>query len=141
MPEDGGDPCEAGASEETEKCKRQCHKPVFCEWGKWQNEGECSVTCGTGVVKRVRYLQMTNKPTGQINLVEEYEDLAQKQKVVADSHVRDIVISFASGGLLSFVALMVAMFVLRTRHSGQGESRILQAGHGESHVEPLTGIE
>merc|ERR1711865_1172872 len=57
MAEDGGNPCTPGASEETEKCKRQCHAPVFCAWSAWEEDGGCSVTCGTGTVKRVRYLQ------------------------------------------------------------------------------------
>merc|ERR1711957_575944 len=65
MPEDGGEPCTPGASEETEKCKRQCHAPVYCAWSGWEEEGDCSVTCGVGTVKRIRYLQAhAQQPSG-----------------------------------------------------------------------------
>jgi len=119
MPEDGGTPCETRASEETTKCKRQCHKPVYCEWGKWQAEGECSVSCGTGSVKRVRYLAVTDEPLGLIERTEQFPGLVNDQKTIADGHLRDVVMSFACGGLVSFGIMMVATFALRARRSVQ----------------------
>merc|ERR1712072_563814 len=61
MAEKGGSLCSMAASEETKKCKRQCHKEVFCEWRDWEDEAPCSVSCGVGMIKRVRYLHATDK--------------------------------------------------------------------------------
>jgi len=51
MPEEGGAPCEMGASEEIDDCPRQCHTEYWCEWGDWEDEGECSASCGSGALR------------------------------------------------------------------------------------------
>lgn len=115
MPDAGGSPCETHASEETEKCKRQCHKPIYCEWGKWEEQDKCSVSCGEGIVTRVRYLQISERPTGLISKVEDLNLRMKNQEVFEGKRTREVILSFAAGGLASFVVMMVAMAVLRTR--------------------------
>jgi len=51
------EPCQPGAAEETEACPRACHEPKFCEWSVWEQEQSCSVSCGSGFLDKMRYLQ------------------------------------------------------------------------------------
>jgi len=78
MPEDGGEPCEMGASEEVDDCPRQCHTTYWCEWGDWEDEGDCTVTCGTGIIKKARYLQATAIPVE--SLAQVYDDLPGRRR-------------------------------------------------------------
>merc|ERR1711957_173499 len=111
MPEDGGEPCSAGASEETQKCKRQCHAPVFCSWSAWEEEGGCSVTCGVGTVKRVRYLQAKAEPPAAARLYEKVKDAP----VDDNGRRREVMLSFAGGSMVTFAGVMIAMVALRAR--------------------------
>jgi len=120
MPEEGGTPCPDGASEEVTKCLRKCHDPVFCVWTQWEDEGSCSATCGEGTIKRVRYLQATkDKPEHVIDGTE--DDFVSKNQIYrrevseSDSRTRELILSFASGGLVSFVGVMIVMIALRSR--------------------------
>jgi len=131
MPDNNGSPCPVGASEETKKCIRQCHEPVFCEWSKWEEDGECSVTCGTGSVKHVRYLQATKQPKEPLQLSDKaavYSGLEEEldaKVAVTGRRRREILLSFGAGGLLSFVAAVVGTFASRTpapQHPQQPES-------------------
>jgi len=69
MPEDGGAPCQPEASEETGKCPQQCDR-TYCSWGNWE-VGECSVTCGVGTKRRVRYLVASAQPPPDIGMFQE----------------------------------------------------------------------
>lgn len=60
LPDPQGAPCIPGASEETTDCPRRCHEPIYCVWSNWEEEESCSVTCGIGSIKRVRYLKATH---------------------------------------------------------------------------------
>lgn len=120
MPEQGGEACAYGASEETTSCKRQCHEPVFCSWGAWQNEGSCSATCGTGVIIRTRALQgytKSNPPAaaaiGASASFKEGLDLGLADADEEHSNLQEVVLSFAAGGLVSFMAVMIAMRAMR----------------------------
>jgi len=125
MPEEGGTPCPDGASEELTKCDRKCHDPVYCVWTQWEAEGSCSATCGEGTVKRVRYLQATKtKPElvleGDESLTDEFLEENQIYRrefssSESDSRTREMILSFASGGLVSFVGVMIVMLALRSR--------------------------
>lgn len=75
LPEAGGAPCDSKGSEETTKCKRICHEPVYCEWTDWEADGECSVTCGFGSKKFVRYLQGVGKEVHEQDLKEIISDV------------------------------------------------------------------
>jgi len=59
LPKDGGAPCQPQAAEEVARCPgpTNCQRRIFCAWGEWADMGECSATCGTGTVRRVRYLE------------------------------------------------------------------------------------
>jgi len=114
MPEDGGLPCTPGASEETEKCKRECHKQIFCAWNSWEDEGSCSATCGVGTVKRVRYLQVSTQ-AGIVSAAELHKDL--DSTTPENHHLREVMLSFACGSVASFMVVLVVMFALRSRHS------------------------
>lgn len=112
MPEAGGTSCRLGASEETEKCKRQCHEPVYCSWGEWEDESMCSVTCGEGTKKRARYLKTFTaisslserpSPMGSTEL------LYTKFRKSSEEHTRDVVVSFVIGSVVSVAAVMMAV--------------------------------
>merc|ERR1712110_176550 len=92
---------------------------------QWEDEGSCSATCGEGTIKRVRYLQATKtKPEHVIE-----GDEGDKEGFIAenqiyrrefsssefDSRTREMILSFASGGLVSFVGVMIVMLALRSR--------------------------
>jgi len=122
MPEEGGTPCPDGASEEVTKCPRKCHDPVFCVWTQWEDEGSCSATCGEGTIKRVRYLQATKDEPEHVisgmDLVNEDDMMSsftQRKIIESDSRTRELILSFASGGLVSFVGVMIVMIALRSR--------------------------
>jgi len=115
MAEDGGNPCTPGASEETEKCKRQCHTPVFCAWSAWEEEEGCSVTCGTGTVKRVRYLQARAQASTLVEIDPKVkDDLEMDDK----RRSREVWLSFAAGNLVSVACVMLAMVALRACRPG-----------------------
>jgi len=52
----GGQPC-IGPTNETVPCNTQCC-PVHCSWGQWNKVTDCSKTCGNGVMRYVRTLQI-----------------------------------------------------------------------------------
>jgi len=92
----GGAPCEFGAALETEACKRECHKPSFCEWGKWTPWGDCTITCGTGMRKRVRELELS-----KLKPISDAEDLGpvlmQRLEATESRRTQGLVLSFAAG--------------------------------------------
>jgi len=118
MPEPGGEPCELGASEEIEKCDRHCHDRFFCEWGAWEKEGECSVSCGTGTIKKARYLKPTViPPTNYSALAQIYSDSEEAAPRDA-GRLRDIVVAFTAGSFISFTLFVVMHRAFRSeRHA------------------------
>lgn len=76
MPGEGGLICSYEASEEVKKCPRMCHRPVFCEWGPWEVQDECSVTCGSGTKRQRRFMtgHKESIPTGNEEAVEKEAD-------------------------------------------------------------------
>jgi len=123
MPEDGGAPCPPDASEETEKCKRQCHAPVFCSWSAWEHEGGCSVTCGVGTVKRVRYLQAKAQPPALARLYEKVKDTSMDD----DRRRREVLLSFAGGSMVTLAGVMIGMVALRARRPSSAYAGITVA--------------
>merc|ERR1712154_291383 len=114
MPEEGGTPCPDGASEETTKCDRKCHDPVYCVWTKWEDEGACSVTCGQGTIKRVRYLQATK--VAPLEVISDSQVYSKESPIFEpEGRRRELVLSFASGGFVSFIGVMFVMLALRSR--------------------------
>jgi len=137
MPEEGGTPCVAGASEETEECKRECHKQVFCAWNSWEDEGACSTSCGVGTVKRVRYLQVSNgEETSSVIAEAEIHD-GIDFKTSPDNHLREVMLSFACGSVASFMAVLVVMLAVRSRRvtSSDDTSPENEALAGSSNIE------
>lgn len=57
----GGQPCEAGASEEYGKCSGGCSAETFCVWRAWGNWGDCNRPCGNGHRSRQRTLALKTK--------------------------------------------------------------------------------
>lgn len=57
LPQAGGAPCEPKASEEVQRCPGPSTCRFFCAWGEWADMGECSASCGTGTVRRIRHLE------------------------------------------------------------------------------------
>jgi len=83
-------------------------------------------------VKSIRYLQVTTEPnTNAISTPALYEVLAKKT-AAQDHHLREVVLSFASGSFASFMVIMVAMLVMRSRHGAQ-------IAEGTPEGEALTG--
>jgi len=117
MADDGGDPCIPGASEETERCKRKCHDPIYCAWSNWEDEGACSVTCGVGMLKRVRYLQTTAVLDALAALNDDSirHDLDQSFGPDDTSHLRSLVLSFACGCVLPFTLIILGIVVTKSR--------------------------
>jgi len=118
MPEDGGEPCEMGASEEVDDCPRQCHTTYWCEWGDWEDDGDCSATCGTGIIKRARYLQASAIPVE--SLAQVYDDL-QQEDAAEDNYSKDVVLSFGSGGLVSLTLFLVISRAMRSASQSHTE--------------------
>jgi len=118
MAEKGGRMCQMGASEETRKCKRQCHKAVYCEWKDWEDEAPCSVSCGVGMIKRVRLLQPTDKAPEVImdDEIEEHVDDDLQELLAKDQRrrLKQVVMSFACGSIGSFVVFLVLVAVYRS---------------------------
>jgi hypothetical protein len=110
MPEEGGTPCDPHASEQTGKCERHCHDTYVCEWGSWQSivGEECSVECGGGKIKRVRTLKPTKAPQGLF-----LTDMHGPVAASGDQRVRELFLSFACGGLVSFAAIGLALRAFR----------------------------
>jgi len=103
MPEDGGAACKPEASEETSKCPRECERS-YCTWGPWDT-GECSVSCGIGSVRRVRYLVATETPPETLSM---YQDIAQPAAAAAGAGGGDdregLLLGLSGGCLLTLLA-------------------------------------
>lgn len=119
MAEAGGTPCSLTSTEETSNCTRGCHDTVFCGWGPWENEGECSVTCGTGAQKRTRYLQ-ARIPRDDPAALFEQNGMHPRLKALDDNRRREVVLSFLCGGLVSFAAVLVTLGTVRLRNGSIG---------------------
>merc|ERR1712048_981181 len=103
MAQNGGRECLPQASEEIAACPRSCHTRVFCTWGEWSEETPCSVTCGIGFVKRVRHLMKSDHPPKAVNLYQDAPKYAESE-IQGGHRFREIVTSFACGGLFTFIA-------------------------------------
>jgi len=105
MPEHGGLPCESGEAEETTECTRQCHEPVYCEWGGWSEWSNCPEGCATHKKTRKRMLEVTNTPP--VLTAEMFEDLKLQSSTLGSKRTTELAISFACGLVTFAVVFMV----------------------------------
>lgn len=126
MPSEDGKPCD-GETIDVKECRRNCKSDVFCQWSDWEDEDDCSVTCGEGIVKRVRNLKVF--PADGANDIESKAALPQHLDVEDnddEGSIRELVLSFVCGGSVSLGVLMVALAINRRGR----ESRVDPYGEG-----------
>jgi len=123
----GGQPCDAGLSEEVANCTRKCHEPSYCAFGEWSSWGECSASCGSGTQSRERHLEVTSRPELQFltdaedsNLLREFQQLRWETDALQRQQVQSLAMSFI-GGLLSLLAGLAAVRALSRGHSSRGQ--------------------
>jgi len=110
MPENGGTPCEANASEEVGKCDRQCHDIFYCKWGAWKEHGTCSKSCGNGSIKVVRYLTAEKATSDSLTSLSDIEETIGDTN---DQKAPELFLSFACGSLVTFAAVGIALRATR----------------------------
>lgn len=101
----GGVACKFDASREEDRCPRACHERTYCEWGEWSADGSCTATCGSGKIKKMRRLTATTTKPQKL-----YET---SSKAGNDFRLQDLVVSFACGGFITFVAMFMAVRFMR----------------------------
>jgi len=112
-PKNGGLPCAAKDSAEVASCnEKPCNEQKYCAWGAWATWGECSNTCGSGVVRRERYLERSLAPpqiAADILTVNSFAELHEHMNHTEDMYLG----SFVAGALLSS---LVAFVIARRRN-------------------------
>jgi len=130
MPEFGGAPCLLHKTEETERCARNCHGPLWCSWGDWSSYAECTKTCGKGTMKRERHLTLSESEPELDAIAEKYVVMTDKMsefEAVIESRPKDLATSFVAG----FFSLVAGFGALRFfRKSADSKTYQLAAMEG-----------
>lgn len=109
-PAQDGTPCEPGAAEEIDKCPNTCEQKLFCAWSSWEDEGDCSATCGSATRKRVRYL-LSSAEKPPIAVLQRNEDIPMLSTSVG---LQGVVLGFASGSMISLLFVAVGFRAVRS---------------------------
>jgi len=106
VPKNNGLPCAAKDSAEIAACNEEpCNEQKYCAWGNWADWGECSNTCGAGLARRERYLDLSTTPPEVRADILTVNSFAETHHLVesADMYVG----SFVAGALLSSLVAFV----------------------------------
>jgi len=133
MPEFGGQDCKLSDTEETDRCARNCHGPLWCSWGDWSEFSRCTKTCGKGTMRRERHLAITEKEPAEDGIVKKYSVMNDKMsefETVIENRPKEIATSFTAG----FFSLVAGFGVLRLFRKSDDVSvyqRNMQSESGE----------
>jgi len=119
MPEFGGKDCLLSDTEETDRCARLCHGPLWCSWGDWSEYSRCTKTCGKGTMRRERHLTLTESQPAEDGIVKKYTVMTDKIsefESVIDGRPKDLFTSFAAG----FFSLVAGFGALRLFRKSDG---------------------
>lgn len=128
-----GEPCKPEASQEADKCPRQCHDSVYCAWQDWNAWSACEQTCGKGVRSRARALMMTQAPatTKAVQVLAHIDDaeaqrieqLRQRFAGLESRRVMDLTVAFGCGGLSLLVGFLVVRALRAASSAGERTSQ------------------
>lgn len=129
MPEYGGKDCVLSDSEETDRCARNCHGPLWCSWGDWSDYSRCTKTCGKGTMRRERHLTLTETEPKEDGIQQKYTVMTDKMsefEAVIEKRPKDLAASFAAG-FFSLVAGFGALRLFRKSDRVETYDRARQA--------------
>merc|ERR1712048_1207659 len=129
-PSNGGKSCDAGSSEEMDKCPRRCHEKSYCVWGEWGPFSECTETCGTGG-KRSRQRSLVLKRESELKELHMlYEEKASSQPsngpwLLSQGLRMEILLAFVCGYFGRMIILVGSRAWTRTWTHRERNGRVL----------------
>jgi hypothetical protein len=146
-PSGGGDSCKEDALQEVGVCDSNCHaKKQYCAWEPWGPWGECSAKCGSAYRKRKRLLETSDHPGVEPAYLQEFENasisrvaqLHQRAQHLEETHLKELGLSFACGGLSLVVAFGALRLLRHSRdHAVAGWQRAPAFDEAEASRQPL----
>jgi len=121
FPAHGGNDCVPTDIQETGTCQSHCAHVEYCSWVTWGPWSVCSAKCGNATRKRTRTLQTFSSADGHpppkalAEIMQKYSALQASTESLQTSHLQEMILAFACGGMSLLAALGVYRLSLRIR--------------------------